>query len=95
MAKSRKSIVAGSFAPKERPTAEEARKAAEKIKQETEDDSDGRKMGRPHKTHGLKRTSIQADPKLMRRMKVLASLRGEYIYETLNSAMEEYLERHE
>ena len=90
MAKTRKSIVGDAFAPKQRPNAEQARKAAEEALSDPSS-----KMGRPKALHGYKRTSIQADPILMRRMKTLASRRGEYMYDTLNAAMEEYLERHE
>lgn len=89
MAKQKSSIVSGAFAPKERPSAEEARKAAEEA---TASES---QMGRPRATHGYKQTSILADLSLMQRMKALAGGKGLFLYDVMNEAMQEYLDRHE
>ena len=83
------SRVKDAFGAKPRPTEAEARRTAEEItsaKKET--------RGRPKATHGLRRTSVMADPEQMRRLKIAAAESGRHMYELLSEALEDYLAKH-
>ena len=71
------------------PSPEEARKAAGEIIKETEPEE----SASPEAEHNYKRTTILVDPELVRQMKVIAAQTGKFIYEVMNEAMAEYIEK--
>lgn len=75
------------FATKKRPTPAEAKAAAAAAA--TGDVK--RRPGQPRKDHGMKRTSIIADPEVMKRVKVQAAKEDRHAYELINEAILAYL----
>jgi len=92
MAKKKKgpSIVGDKF--KKLPDPEEARKRTGELLGEGDAEET---RGRPKATHGLDRTSIMADRKKLDRLKMLSIKQGRYMYELLDDAITEYLQRRE
>lgn len=85
----KKSRVKTAFEGSNRPTPKQAEHAAEKVTRSE------KKIGRPKATHGLTRTSVLADSKKMKRLKVEAAKQGRNMYELLNEALGEYLDKYE
>ena len=91
MAKKKKEggLVASAFStPNTRPDPDQVNQRTAQI---TGDELPKSKGGRPKAQHGLKRTSILADPEQMLRLKMKALKERRHMYELFNDAIEAYL----